>query len=45
MALAASKSNIRDKAAKYINAAIDISNSCSLQKMDLSIYTEFVVVC
>jgi hypothetical protein len=44
MALAASKSNIRDKAAKYINAAIDISNSCSLQKMDLSIYTEFVVI-
>ncbi|KAG2037311.1 hypothetical protein BDR03DRAFT_383871 [Suillus americanus] len=44
MALAASKSNIRKKAVEYINSAIEIANSCSLQTMDFSIYTEFVVI-
>jgi hypothetical protein len=44
MALAASKDNIRDKAIQYIDAAIEIANSCSLHTIDLSAYTAFIVV-
>ncbi|KAG2065660.1 WD40 repeat-like protein [Suillus decipiens] len=48
MALAASKANIREKAIKYIDAAIrivdDIAYYHSLKKMDFSMYTEFVVM-
>ncbi|KAG2037303.1 WD40-repeat-containing domain protein [Suillus americanus] len=44
MALAASKNNNREKAITYINAAIEIANSCFLQTMDFSVYMEFVVV-
>ncbi|KAG2127087.1 WD40-repeat-containing domain protein [Suillus cothurnatus] len=44
MALAASKDNIRDKAIQYIDAAIEIANSCSLHTIDLSVYTAFVVI-
>ncbi|KAG2038865.1 WD40-repeat-containing domain protein [Suillus americanus] len=44
MALAASKGNIPDKATEYIDTAIEIANSCSLQTIDFSVYTEFVVI-
>jgi ribosomal protein S26 len=44
MALAASRSNTREKAIEYIDLAIQIANSCFLQTMDFSIYKEFVVV-
>lgn len=44
MAFAASKVNNRDKAIKYIDAAIKIADSLSLKTMDFSLYTEFVVI-
>ncbi|KAG2127373.1 hypothetical protein BD769DRAFT_1387828 [Suillus cothurnatus] len=44
MALAASRSNTREKAIEYIDLAIQIANSCFLQTMDFSIYKEFVVI-
>lgn len=44
MALAASENNIREKAIEYITTALKIATTGSLEKIDLSIYTEFDVV-
>lgn len=44
MALAASESNIREKAIEYITTALKIATTCSLEKIDVSIYTEFDVI-
>ncbi|KAG2135230.1 uncharacterized protein EDB93DRAFT_833135 [Suillus bovinus] len=44
MAFTAAQGNIRDKSIEYINAAFKIATACSLEKMDMSVYTEFDVI-
>ncbi|KAG2155339.1 WD40-repeat-containing domain protein [Suillus bovinus] len=44
MALAGSEGNIHDKAIEYITTAIKIATACSLETMDISVYTEFDVL-